>query len=163
MGIDRDINDDLSSLPVSAAVKAFVVREQTLLAVRKSAGDMYYAHQWDLPGGHVESGETEIDALKREIWEETGLNVAVAPEPFTETAFAHPPKQPVRQIHVSAYLGLVDNAAGNSVSTANQVASDYIDQVKWIHFADLKETKFIAALRPIIDDFTAKFVTSEVA
>ncbi|WP_412679289.1 NUDIX domain-containing protein [Brevibacillus centrosporus] len=27
---------------------------------------------WDLPGGHVEAGETAFDAMQMELWEETG-------------------------------------------------------------------------------------------
>ena len=34
-------------------------------------------HQWCLPGGHMEPGETVTEACIREVWEETGLNVEV--------------------------------------------------------------------------------------
>lgn len=31
--------------------------------------------QWDIPGGAIEKGENEIDALKRETFEESGLKI----------------------------------------------------------------------------------------
>ena len=33
----------------------------------------YEAKHWDFPKGHIEEKETEIDALKREVEEETGI------------------------------------------------------------------------------------------
>jgi len=32
---------------------------------------------WSIPGGRVENGESDVDALRREVKEETGLDVAV--------------------------------------------------------------------------------------
>jgi len=34
---------------------------------------MRHADRWDLPKGHVDPGETEMQCALRELWEETGL------------------------------------------------------------------------------------------
>ena len=34
----------------------------------------YSAGHWDFPKGNIESGETEIDTIKREVTEETAIN-----------------------------------------------------------------------------------------
>lgn len=34
---------------------------------------MRHADRWDLPKGHVDPGETEMECALRELWEETGI------------------------------------------------------------------------------------------
>lgn len=34
----------------------------------------YEAGHWDFPKGAIEQGESELDTVKREVWEETGIS-----------------------------------------------------------------------------------------
>lgn len=34
---------------------------------------MQHRHRWDLPKGHIDPGETDIECALREMWEETGI------------------------------------------------------------------------------------------
>jgi ADP-ribose pyrophosphatase YjhB (NUDIX family) len=49
--------------------------EHRLLMIRRA--NPPGAGRWSLPGGRVEAGETDLDAVRREVAEETGLEVAV--------------------------------------------------------------------------------------
>jgi ADP-ribose pyrophosphatase YjhB (NUDIX family) len=57
------------------AVTAFALVERNgRYLVLKRSQDPYLGH-WDLPGGFVEAGESPAEAVRREIFEETGLRV----------------------------------------------------------------------------------------
>ena len=47
--------------------------DRNVLLVRQAAG----LKHWTLPGGKVKRGESLIKALKREVYEETGLRVLI--------------------------------------------------------------------------------------
>lgn len=57
------------------AVSAAIFRDGKLLLVRRAAAPA--KGLWTLPGGRVEVGETLVEAVKREVMEETGLSIDV--------------------------------------------------------------------------------------
>ncbi len=60
---------------VSIVLTANEAGEACFLLTRRSAGLRRHAHQWALPGGRVDEGETVIDAALRETREEIGLRL----------------------------------------------------------------------------------------
>lgn len=66
---------------VHDVVAALLVRDARVLLCHRTPGREWYPNVWDLPGGHVENGETGADALVRELAEELGI---VADVPVAE-------------------------------------------------------------------------------
>ena len=96
--------------PVVAAVGAVVRRGDDLLLVRRARPPA--AGAWSLPGGRIRFGEDAIEAVVREVAEETGLAVTVErfvgwaqrihpesrpPEHFVILDFAATPLHPERE------------------------------------------------------------------
>lgn len=72
-----------------------------LLCVLKTRGP--YCGMWDLPGGTPERGETLLETLEREVFEETGLTVSQA-ELMCQHQFLLPTKKTTRFCRHSAHL-----------------------------------------------------------
>lgn len=54
-------------------VNAILLQNGKILLARRSAHRQTYADCWSFPGGHVEFGETQEQALNRELREELGI------------------------------------------------------------------------------------------
>ena len=65
--------------PYKIAAKAIIFQQDRVLVLRKSEAERLAKnhHGWDFPGGGLEPDEPIMEALAREVWEETGLRVKV--------------------------------------------------------------------------------------
>lgn len=103
-------------------VVAALVREGRVLLVHRSPHRRAYPGVWDLPGGHVETGETELAALTRELREELGVQIATGSATHLCRQDAGSGGESVR---LSAWL------VGEWQGTPTNVAPDEHDEIRW--------------------------------
>ncbi len=77
-----------SRKPVAVSVAVMVRGDGQVLLARRPASKVY-AGYWEFPGGKVEPGETDGEALAREIQEELGVEITRA-WPWVTQVYAYP-------------------------------------------------------------------------
>jgi mutator protein MutT len=55
-----------------------LVREGRVLFVHRNPARAWAPNCWDAPGGHIEQGESDLEALARELREELGIELCPA-------------------------------------------------------------------------------------
>jgi 8-oxo-dGTP pyrophosphatase MutT (NUDIX family) len=75
-------------MPVEKSAGAIIFirnKEIKYLLLHYPSGSRTSKEYWDLPKGHIEKGEKEVDTVKREVKEETGLEDIKIIEGFKES------------------------------------------------------------------------------
>ena len=111
------------------------LRGRVLIADRPPGKHM--AGRWEFPGGKVADGETESDALRRELQEELGVTVTAA-QPFMELTHDYDDRR------VELSLWLVKQYSGEPRGLDGQ-------NLKWVEPARLAEEDILEADRPFVE------------
>jgi 8-oxo-dGTP diphosphatase len=72
-----------------------LVRDGRVLLAHRRPDKAAYPDTWDLPGGVMEEGESELDALVRELREELGVEIDVDAVTHLCSVEARPVREPV--------------------------------------------------------------------
>jgi 8-oxo-dGTP diphosphatase len=131
---DAPVENDRALVRVVAAA-LYDAQGRVLIAQRLPGKHM--AGRWEFPGGKIEPGESEQQALARELREELGIEVAAAhPELTLRHNYAE------RHVHVSMWI--VDHYAGKPRGLDGQ-------RLKWVAPARLPDEDILEADRPFIE------------
>lgn len=84
-------------------VAALIKKDNKILIARRSTGDESLLGKWEFPGGKVEPGENEYQAIEREIKEEFELNIH-AKSFLTNNVFQYPTKTVDLRLYSCEYV-----------------------------------------------------------
>lgn len=113
-------------------VAAIIRKGDCTFATQRGYGE--WQDWWEFPGGKMEAGETQEEALQREIREELSAEISV--DDFLCTVEYDYPKFRLR-MHCFLCSLLSDGLSLNEHQAAKWLQKDEMDSVKWLP-ADLK-------------------------
>ena len=79
---------------VDKVVVGALISEDRVLLAHRSPNKRLFPSVWDLPGGLVEPGESELGALARELHEELGVQIATGSASHLCRLVAGPAREP---------------------------------------------------------------------
>lgn len=128
-------------------VVAALIRQggQVLLTQRKPGRHLGLA--WEFPGGKVEAGETDEDALQRELREELGIAVVVGSRCF-ETRHNYGS----REMHLLVYRCRL---------TAGEPRALDVNAFEWVDEKRIQERSFLPADLPLVHGIANGLVADE--
>lgn len=125
--ITKGIVDELevSAIQIAAGI---LVRDGKALMCHRLATREFYQDVWDLPGGHVDLGESPAIAMAREIQEELSVTVPPPLPPVWKT---------LRVRNVEFSLFIITSWKGEPSNSAPQEH----DQIRWVDQEELAELR----------------------
>ncbi|MFY3745805.1 (deoxy)nucleoside triphosphate pyrophosphohydrolase [Anaeromyxobacter sp. Red801] len=119
-------------------VAAVVRRGDAILVTRRPDRDGERG-QWEFPGGKVEAGESEPDALRREIREELGCELEVG-----ALLLRHEHRYPTLEVELAFYAGaLAPGATPRAIGVA---------EIAWAPAGTLAAYDFLEADRAVLGE-----------
>lgn len=111
-----------------------------LLILQRAKDDGSYSEDWCIPGGHVDPGEDFRTAAKRELYEETGIDLSE--ESLTEVAVFDDNK-----VEIHYFMGYL------SLDSSNLILVDGFEEIgsAWIEINKINEYSFIFDMKENIE------------
>lgn len=118
---------------------------QVLLTQRRPG--RHLGLSWEFPGGKVEAGETDEEALRREMMEELGITVAVGTRCF-ETRHTYGS----REMHLLVYRCRIVDGEPQALD---------VNAFEWVAERDIEGRSFLPADLPLVHGIAQGLVAEE--
>jgi len=119
-----------------------LVRDGRVLLVHRRPDKRAYPNVWDLPGGVMEAGESELGALTRELQEELGVQIATGSASHLCRVTAGPTDEPAL---LSAWL------VGDWQGVPANLAPEEHDDIGWFGLEELPPPAHAPLRKALVD------------
>jgi 8-oxo-dGTP diphosphatase len=127
-------------------VAALIRQDGRVLLTQRKPG-RHLGLSWEFPGGKVEEGETDDEALRREIQEELGVTVTVGTRCF-ETRHTYG----AREMHLLVYRCRLVEGEPRAID---------VNAVEWVEEKRVKEREFLPADMPLVHGLAHGLIADE--
>ena len=110
-------------------VAAIIINKKRILIGKRKDTDIG-GGKWEFPGGKIEIGEANSEALERELYEELGISVKIGKELMK---YEHLFKTTIYNI---AFMEITDYEG--------EICNNAHSEIKWVKFSNLPEYDFIS-------------------
>ncbi len=125
-------------------VVAGIVINQNKILIGKRKDEDIGGGKWEFPGGKIEIGEANSEALERELYEELGISAKIGKELMN---YEHMFKTTIYNI---SFMEIIDYEG--------EIRNNAHSEIKWVKFSNLLKYDFISG----DDRFIQSFLKSEL-
>lgn len=137
----RDSDSSDAPRPPKQVVAALIRRDDSVLICQRKATQPM-ALQWEFPGGKVEPGESDVQALIRELQEELDINADIGPL-VTEIC------------HTYRNGNVVELKFFSVQHFEGDLKNQIFEEIRWEKLVKLPEYDFLIADRGLVRDLAA--------
>lgn len=123
-------------------VGAFIASSDKKLLLGNSRKGGVYSGAWIVPGGGIDEGETEEQALAREILEETGLDISGAKVSKVDIQLTGQSEKTLKETNETVLVDMVFHNYLVEMPEASDVYQtnglDDFENARWVPFEELK-------------------------
>ena len=120
-------------------VVAGIIINQNKILIGKRKDEDIGGGKWEFPGGKIEIGETNSEALERELYEELGISAKIGKELMN---YEHMFKTTIYNI---SFMEIIDYDG--------EIRNNAHSEIKWVKFSNLLEYDFISGDDRFIQSF----------
>ena len=128
-------------------VAAVIVKDNTILATQRGYGE--FKNKWEFPGGKIQDGETNEEALKREIKEELNADIEVNTY-LTTVDYDYPTFHLIMHTYICTLINDIEFVYHNEKELEH-------DNMIWLEKNDLENLDWLPADIEIIKAYKEKY------